>query len=162
MLLITLFGCLCVRVLCIRLVYLSSYCLFTVFIVYMYRQFPFLVQFAYYNFSIHARLLIFYLCFNKYCTITHFVCPGLVTFTFVSMASFNVTVFFCCQSVSKERDTVLMNCEFSDPKEQMIMVTFIHLYFLIERRNSFCKCFYFIWAHERKSNMEHQNQQRTR
>jgi len=39
------FGCLCVRVLCIRFVYLSSCYLLIPFIVYMYRKFPFLVQY---------------------------------------------------------------------------------------------------------------------
>ena len=64
-------------------------------------------------------------------------------FNFRFHGNFQCYSIFCCQSVSKERDIVPMNCEFSDPKEQMVMVTFIHLHFLIERWNVFCKCFYF-------------------
>ena len=50
-------------------------------------------------------------------------------FYFRFLGSFQCYGIFCCQSVSKQRDTVLMNCEFSDPKEPMVMVAFIHLHF---------------------------------
>jgi hypothetical protein len=72
----------------------------------------------------------------------HFLCPSLVTFTFVSLATFNVTLFFCCQSVSEERDTALMNCEFFGTEEDQVMVTFIHLHFLIQTWNLFCRWFF--------------------
>jgi hypothetical protein len=125
-----------------------------------------LVQFSYYNSSIHScsfdalfvcvcvlSLYSFHTTFSPFIlvllsfdavncrTITHFLCSSFCNFYFRFYGSFQCYGIFCCQSVSKERDAVLMNCEFFDTKEQTVMVTLIHLHFLIKRWNLLCRCF---------------------
>jgi len=43
--------------------------------------------------------------------------------------------------VSTARDIALMNSDFFSTEEDVVMATFIHLQFLINKWNSFCRCF---------------------